>query len=182
MSDVRTERDPAVQGLLDREAIREVIVRYCRGCDRLDVDLIDSAFHPDAVVAHGASTFTGRTVGRELVDRLRRSMSIGSHHISNQTIEIAGDSAGCESYYIGCHVVRSGDAARALHTSGRYLDRLERRNGEWKITKRLLVSEMTRYLDSGEELPDPFERLNRPDRSDPSYAFLAPSAARSGAA
>ena len=43
-----TERDPAVQALLDKQEIAECITRLTRGMDRHDVELARSAMHPDA--------------------------------------------------------------------------------------------------------------------------------------
>jgi hypothetical protein len=38
--------DSAVlQSLADKQAIYEVLLRYCRGIDRIDMDLVRSAFH-----------------------------------------------------------------------------------------------------------------------------------------
>ena len=48
-----TWKAPTADTLLDREAIREAMGRYCRGIDRLDVDLIRSAYHEDAFDDHG---------------------------------------------------------------------------------------------------------------------------------
>src|SRR5690606_8703026 len=45
----------ALQAALDREAIHTVLMRYCRGVDRLDRDLIASVYHPDAYDHHGPS-------------------------------------------------------------------------------------------------------------------------------
>jgi hypothetical protein len=49
----------------DRWAIHDVLVRYCRGVDRLDADLVRSAYHSDAV-EHGPYRYTGEAVGSEL--------------------------------------------------------------------------------------------------------------------
>ncbi|WP_221890845.1 nuclear transport factor 2 family protein [Microbispora sp. KK1-11] len=35
----------------DQQEIHEVVLRYCRGVDRLDMDLVRSAYHPDAIDA-----------------------------------------------------------------------------------------------------------------------------------
>jgi hypothetical protein len=40
---------------LDREEIRHCMMRYTRGIDRLDVELLRSAFHPDAHIAIGVA-------------------------------------------------------------------------------------------------------------------------------
>ena len=42
-----------LQHLLDRQEIYDCLVRYCRGVDRLDSELILSAYHPDAIDDHG---------------------------------------------------------------------------------------------------------------------------------
>ena len=43
----------ALQRLLDKQEIYEVLCRYCRGIDRLDEPLVRSCYHPDAVDNHG---------------------------------------------------------------------------------------------------------------------------------
>ena len=49
-SDART-REQELQQLLDKTAIREATMRYCRGVDRFDADRISSAYHPDALMS-----------------------------------------------------------------------------------------------------------------------------------
>jgi hypothetical protein len=44
----------AIQNLIDRQAIRDCLTRYCRGVDRLDRELVLSTYHPDAIDDHGA--------------------------------------------------------------------------------------------------------------------------------
>ena len=46
------DRDPAVQNLIDREAIRDCLHRYCRGIDRCDVETLRSVYWPEAVDNH----------------------------------------------------------------------------------------------------------------------------------
>ena len=43
-----------VQQLLDREQLRDVAMRYCRGVDRLDADCMKSAYWPEAIDEHGS--------------------------------------------------------------------------------------------------------------------------------
>lgn len=52
--------------LADREAIREVAYRYARGVDRLDAEIMRSAYWPEATDDHGR--FSGN--GWEFVDRV----------------------------------------------------------------------------------------------------------------
>ena len=41
-----------LQQLLDEAEIRRVHIRYCRGIDRMDWDLVRSCYHPDAIDQH----------------------------------------------------------------------------------------------------------------------------------
>ena len=166
-----TQRDRAIQELVDKEAIREVIVRYGRGVDRGDSELISSAYHPDAVDDRGFGQYTGETIGTEMVESMLKSMVMTSHHLTTQTIHVDGDTAGAETYSIGVHrSTRDGQESRLL-TSGRYIDRLERRDGEWRIIHRRAVTDMLRAL-SLEEETDLGPQLSRRDRDDPSYEVL----------
>ena len=45
--------DKDVQELIDRQRIYECLLRYTRGMDRLDRELVLSAYHDDAVEDHG---------------------------------------------------------------------------------------------------------------------------------
>ena len=49
-----------VEQLSDIQSIRDVALRYCRGVDRLDEDLMKSAYWPDATDDHG--TFVGNAM------------------------------------------------------------------------------------------------------------------------
>jgi SnoaL-like domain len=165
--------DKELQRLLDKQAIREVMTRYCRGVDRFDADLITSAYHPDAYDDHTGTIFNGATIGADLIEWLRPHLKVVTHHITNQTISLGADgvTAGSESYYQGWHVeVR--DKERIMHTVGRYLDRLEKRGGQWRISRRLVVIELARYAAPGELEVATTVGLARKDRTDPSYSVL----------
>src|ERR1700748_3253450 len=125
------ERDPELQRLIDRQAIIDCIYRYSRGLDRHDSDLLASVFHEDAVDNHG--NFVGYipefikwgNAGHEA--KYRAHM----HNITTHSADIQGDVAHPESYVI--FVLRSQDDKTVNVGGGRYIDRLEKRNGEWKI-------------------------------------------------
>src|ERR1700752_960569 len=48
----------ALQALVDKQAIYEVVLRGCRGGDRFDLDMIMSVFHERAQL-HNVGGFTG---------------------------------------------------------------------------------------------------------------------------
>ncbi|HVY85584.1 MAG TPA: nuclear transport factor 2 family protein [Caulobacterales bacterium] len=143
------ERD--VRALLDKEAIRECFLRYTRGIDRLDVDMIKSAFHEDAIDNHA------RGVQGSIDDMLRwwlpqqPSRDATQHFVTNQTIELDGDSAHVETYFLV--IIKQKAREDAALIGGRYADRFERRKGTWRIALRVVLPEWQADLDArGTEL------------------------------
>src|SRR5262249_14862364 len=96
--------DARLQELEDREAIRHVLYTYARGVDRCDADILkERVYFADATDLHGW-TFGGNA--HEFVDHvleLLRHNPINRHMISNPNIELDGDRAFVESYYISTH-------------------------------------------------------------------------------
>ena len=164
-----------VQELLDKQAIFDTLMRYARGVDRGDAELICSAYHPDAIDEHGVADYTGVSVGPGIVE-LMAQVPVSMHHITNHSITLHGDgTAGCESYFTvwQSHQVDGADAM--LHALGRYVDRFELRDGEWRIAHRLVIVEHTAVEVAGAAAPSAPGRGSR-DRDDPSYGVLAPKA------
>jgi hypothetical protein len=106
--------------------------------DRFDRELYLSAFHPDAEMAAGP--FVGSV--QDCYDwamPMHEAWQILTHHsLLNNTLDIDGDTAHSETYYQ--FVARNRDESVML-AGGRYIDRLERRGGEWKIALRTNVIE-----------------------------------------
>ena len=128
-----------LQELLDHEAIRDVIYRYCRACDRRDERLLRSVYHPDATDNHGAFVGSASEFVRHTMDTGGAGFIAGQHHIGNILIELDGDVARAESVFI-CHLVSSDEDARQIEVlGGRYWDRMERRDGEWRIADRVVL-------------------------------------------
>lgn len=153
--------DEDIQLLLDKQAINDVLVRYCRGVDRLDPELILSCYHPDAYDDHGTVRGTPADLVGMLTDNAHR-VSFMEHKLSNVYLEIDGDVAWSECYS-GLHIQRGDIVGEAF---GRFIDRFERRNGEWRIARRKVTLEWA----SPELGYDPGEFVQgRRDRTDPSY-------------
>ena len=133
----------ALQALLDREAIHDVLLRYARGVDRKDLDLVASCFTPDAAYEGALGTDTVATALASLRDAMARYEGT-LHFIGNQLIELSGDSARSETYAIAYHRL-SIDGAASLFTVGvRYLDDLARHAERWLIHRRVVKTEWQR--------------------------------------
>ena len=124
--------------LLDKDAIRDVIMRYSRAIDRVDGDLLRTVYWPDGWDSH--SIFDGPVdeFVPWVVDTLN-GMIATQHFIGNVSIELEGDHAYTEVYFIAHHKVARDDAERDSIAAGRYLDHFERRDGEWRIKHRRAI-------------------------------------------
>jgi len=135
--------------LIAERDITRVLMLYARGIDRIDPEIVKSCFHADAVLRYGDETTpeafaSGASTGLG-------AYSLTQHRISNVIVDVEGDFAWCESYCLARHrqPVEDGPDVDFLW-GGRYVDRFERRNGEWKILRRTVVHDYTRF--------DPVER------------------------
>jgi hypothetical protein len=162
--------------LADERAIRRVVLRYCRGADRLDVDLVRSCYHPDATDEHGSFSGGVEEYLAWAFGLLRRYDST-FHLVANMLVDVAGDVALAESYGVAYHRGRGHDgafqASRNLVTGFRFVDRFERRGGEWRIAARVATTEWSRVDDEAGRWPVPDQlRRGARDGSDPVYTLV----------
>ncbi len=160
-----------LRNLLDRDAIWQVVQRNARSLDRCDVELGFSCYWPEAIDDH--NHFIG-TPQAFLAYAHHVSLSFEScqHVIGTHTCELAGDEAFAETYYIF-----TAHAAQPPHfmATGRYVDHMQRRGGEWRILNRVCIVDGQYDLSpsalgagQGEAYPLGGKPVSR-DRSDLSY-------------
>ncbi len=158
--------------LADREAIRELIYRYCRAVDRIDADLGYSVWHDDGTADYGAAIYIG--TGRGAIDFIcarHRELLGHSHQVTNITLTLDGNRAASESYVFATLRMAGEGAGRAIGIWGRYLDRWAKRDGRWGIEHRQTVldfDEVREVVPAGAP-----QGYGRRDRHDPSYALFA---------
>lgn len=138
MSD--TSNSSRLVRLADIQEIRDALTRYCRGTDRCDFELAASAFHKDSTEDHGPYKGTSHDFLAFVMPILREQYQALYRYITNLSVEFHGDTAESETYWTA--ILR--DATLDLIQVGRYLDRWERRKGEWKIAARVAVIEWWR--------------------------------------
>ena len=155
--------------VLAEAAIKAVQMRYCRACDRMDWDLLRSCFHPDAVTQYG---FFGGSVD-DFIASARQALPhfvATTHNTGNQNVEVSGDTAWAEHYTVATHRI-AADAAvpeRDFITAVRYIDRMECRDGDWRIARRELNLDWHRSDTVIPIGPRPEVQPGRRDRSDAS--------------
>lgn len=177
-ADTRSTQD-RMAALLDKQDCIELVHRMARAIDRCDADLVRKLFHPDATDDHGgfkgsASDFVPWVM--EVLGTMTRTQ----HVIGNILIELDGDQARGESYFIAHHTIPGEDDSDTfMIAAGRYLDRFERRDGIWKMAHRWAVYDWSSAAPSSDIWDRPamdgyaFGARGKPD---PSYAHLREAA------
>lgn len=157
--------------LTDRQQILDCIVSTSRGNDRFDLQRISGAYHSDGLHELGQRQISGADYGAHANHAHAAISEANLHNVTMHSCEINGDVAHAESYVIGLFLDKGCETARIL--AGRYIDRLEKRDGQWKIVLRRATVEIP--LEGSAKLPNRktvsgsgYLKGSR-DRSDPSY-------------
>ena len=181
-------REERIQRLLDKDDIETALQTWSTGVARKDWDKVRSVFHAQATDAHGV--FDGG-VDQMLQWQQRHHQGVvqSVHFVGGVQIEFAGpDLALSEAYVIAFHRYgkdatqarldifgpQAEDQVKPLLSQivGRYIDRFERRDGMWKIAKRVTAFEWIRLEDAPWQIPfQPGWQSAQGDRSDPIYAM-----------
>jgi SnoaL-like domain len=177
--------DPALQALLDKLQIAELLTRYLRSVDRGDVDTLRACYLPGATEDHGG-LFAGPA--QDYVDSIAAALthprSRTSHNLTNLLIDLDGDVATAESYCVTFARIKADGQYYHSFTGARMIDRLERRDGEprtWGIAHRQLVWDWNHDAPEEEHwmrgllAPDPSVlRMSAKFPADPVYAPADP--------
>jgi 3-phenylpropionate/cinnamic acid dioxygenase small subunit len=152
-SDVTTpDLTAAVVELVDKQQITDLLYRRARAGDRRDVELALSCYHPGATENHEGFDGTAAEFIREVSMISPNSSAPVTglwHFLTNVLIDLRGDVAEVESYHIAV-VIRNVDGVETQsRIGGRYLDRMERRDGRWGIAHRDVVFDWSRVDDAG---------------------------------
>jgi hypothetical protein len=153
------EIDRRLTAIEDKDQIRHLLYRYARGVDRAEVALTHGFFWEDGVVAFGPEPKIAHenmeATTREFADKV---LAATHHMFGNILIDLLGDHALVESYCVAHHrtfpnresnerslgkewtdAQDKPDGVSELLIGFRYLDRFEKRNGEWRAAHRRFV-------------------------------------------
>jgi SnoaL-like protein len=127
-----------LKSLLERDKIRECIVRLARGEDRRNAELISASYWPDSTTDYGV--FVG-SFDKYLAWVVPGSPAIPvtQHVLGQSAIDLQSSTALVETHVISYHRVNMGKEERDTVIGGRYLDRLDKRAGEWRIAQRTML-------------------------------------------
>jgi ketosteroid isomerase-like protein len=156
----------------DRHEIKEALLRYARGVDRHDKELMASAYHADSWDDHGMKSAPGPEFCDWAIALHHDLQTKHQHYMLNHSVELDGDVAHAETYYFFWGENRAGPPMLAF---GRYIDRFEKRDGKWAIAYQRCITEKTGKFIADDLSPE-LQALNdsagpsRRDRQDISYA------------
>ncbi|MCK9900912.1 nuclear transport factor 2 family protein [Frankia sp. Cpl3] len=129
--------------VVDRARILDCVARVARGEDRRDADLISSAYWPEATDDHGIF-IGGLKEYLEWVVPGADAITVTLHTLGQSLIEVSGDEATAETHVTAYHRINLGEQENDIVIGGRYLDRLERRDGQWRIAHRTMLYDWLR--------------------------------------
>lgn len=176
-----------------RLAIQDLIHRWCRAIDRLDFDAMRDIFHPGAIDNH--NHYHGDIPGLLLwIENRHEKITFSMHMVGNMVIEFSSPTAALSETYVWCIQRYPADAKEALVglTGGaqgvdgqgmdlmacsRYLDRHEKRDGEWRVAQRTVVTDWKglQPFDDTAPVPRPQWNIGKHSMQDPLYRVRAES-------
>ena len=164
---------PGPERVADRMAVEDILYLHCRGLDRLDKEAIQASYWQDATVDYGSFKGEASVFAELVVGALGESYALTRHCLSNTLVAFSADSAKAESCVTAAHLLP--DATEEMLFYGRYLDKLAKRNGQWKILHRQVVMDWgKRLVVQDERKSEAFTDMSKGAHldSDPLYPFL----------
>jgi len=166
--------------LIAHEAVRQRFYAVCRAMDRLDRELLAAQFWPDAEVDYGV--FYKGAIGGflEIAMGFQGSMRDTHHLVGNVLARVDGATLTAEAYVQANHVIPTPTGNVQLLVGARYLSRLERRDGDWRIIYQTELLDWGRWLPIGDTWFDDNAEMpkGRRDRKDGSYLLQSFPSAR----
>ena len=169
----------ALQAVIDKQAIEDLLHAYCNAADRRDYDKMRELYHEDAWDDH-TPFFNG--LAQEFIDQLPAigaPMEILHHNITTTNISLNRDQpelAEGEVYVLAFHQIKTDTGLIDLMVGGRYLDKYEKRNDTWKFSYRTIVTDWANIQEPSQvDLQHPLlegAKLGKKDASDPLYSTL----------
>lgn len=159
----------ALTRLIARADIEDLMARYCRAVDRRDWPALSDCYHPDAHDDHGA--YAGGVEGFiAWVSERHATIPFSMHFAGAGLIEMLDEtSVVAEVPFVVFRRAPGPEGEIDAEVYGRYLDRLEKRDGAWRYARRKVVIDETRSRPSQRGGGPTAGRRNS---SDPVFAWL----------
>ncbi|WP_020108093.1 nuclear transport factor 2 family protein [Nocardia sp. 348MFTsu5.1] len=129
--------DSQMADLIDKQSLYENMALYCRGMDRKDLMTMKSTFWPEATDNHGSFVGSAHEFCEWACENQKKGHHRSHHYISNVLIELDGATARRETAVVYAMVRPDEDRIEVM--GGRYRDLCEKRQGEWKVLRRVVI-------------------------------------------
>jgi hypothetical protein len=146
--------DARLKEMLDHHEIRQVLALYCHACDRGDADAMASIYSgADSFDDHGLVQAPGPEYAVRMTANILERTEAVWHVLGQSLITIDGDTAGAETFFLGFMRLKPVEGVSRLNQlAGRFVDRLVRINGVWKIKHRTCVRDTSITLRVEEDM------------------------------
>lgn len=124
------------------ESIRQLVCRYARAVDRLDVSLLDSCFTRDVqIIVPGLPGMDGPATAANIVAAVQQRFTRTQHRVFNTLYTVSGSRARGETYCSALHLLPADADGKVFifEMAIRYQDEMLQADDSWKISKRSLV-------------------------------------------
>lgn len=141
--------EKALQSLIDREAIRDLVLCYSRAIDRKDLELLRDLYTDDATDTHGDSFDGGPDEYCAFIAPSHKNIDYFGHLVCNHLISVDGDE-GCGEVYALSFALRPNEPGGPLamdYRTVRYLDNYRRcDDGKWRFSRRFVTYDTVQNL------------------------------------
>ena len=145
--------EKALQQLIDKDAIRDLVLLYSRAIDRKDIGLLRDLYTEDATDTHGDSFDGPADAYCDFIEKSLPYMPYSGHHVCNHMISVDGDEGNGEVYALAYHLIPNRDGGREEDFMAvRYIDNYRRcADGKWRFSKRVVTYDfqLRRPFDGG---------------------------------
>ena len=138
--------EKALQQLIDKDAIRELVACYSRAIDRKDFELLRDLYTEDGTDSHGEA-YNGAAEGYfQFIEQSVPHLPYSGHYVCNHLISVDGDEGNGEVYALAYHVVPGASGSGGLEEFlmvMRYVDTYRRcADGKWRFSSRYVTDDM----------------------------------------
>ncbi len=126
----------------EKDAIREVMARYCHALDACRFDAVAALFAEDGEWTTDYGAARGRAAIEAMLEGIVPRKGEGpqrKHYITNIIIEVDGDTARSVSDYL---IIRESESGLIPVMGGTYRDRFAKSGGAWHFVRKELVHDI----------------------------------------
>ncbi len=138
--------ETALQRLIDKDAIRDLVLCYSRAIDRKDVDLLRDLYTEDATDIHGTSFDGPADKYCDFIAASLPYMNYSGHHVCNHMVSVEGDTGNGEVYALALHYIPDqANPGQMIEDfmAVRYIDNYRRcGDAKWRFSKRLITYDL----------------------------------------